>query len=49
MPWTVGDAEQKGWYDCMGLALQRVGRKEGGTVYKRVGMARLKEEKGWLF
>lgn len=42
--WKAGNAELKGWYDCMGLALQRVGRKEGGTVYKRVGMARLKEE-----
>jgi len=43
-PWKIGDAEGKGWYDCMGLALQRVG-KEGGTVYRRVGMARLKEER----
>ena len=48
-PWKIGEGEGKGWYDCMGLALQRVGRKERGTVYRRVGMARLKEERDDYF
>ena len=47
-PWKTGE-EGKGWYDCMGLALQRVGRKERGTVYRRMGMARLKEERDDYF
>jgi hypothetical protein len=40
-PWREGD--EKGIYDSMALVLQGAGKKDEGSVYRRVGIAGLKE------
>lgn len=39
--WQEGDG--KGWYDYMALVLQRTGKRDDGTVYRRVEMVKLKD------